>query len=101
MGLRTDWTDTAFGTRAIHGGQVPDPSTGAIMTPIFQTSTYVQESPGVFKGFEYSRTSNPTREALEGNLASIEGGRFARAFASGCAATSAVLACLESGDHLH
>jgi cystathionine gamma-lyase len=100
MGLRTDWTDTAFGTRAIHGGQVPDPSTGAIMTPIFQTSTYVQESPGVFKGFEYSRTSNPTREALEGNLASIEGGRFARAFASGCAATSAVLACLESGDHV-
>jgi cystathionine gamma-lyase len=100
MGLRNDWTETGFGTRAIHGGQVPDPSTGAIMTPIFQTSTYVQESPGVFKGFEYSRTSNPTREALEGNLASIEGGLHARAFASGCAATSTVLACLDSGDHV-
>ena len=76
-----------------------EPSTGAIMTPIFQTSTYVQESPGVF-GYEYSRTSNPTRGALEGNLASIEGGRFAGRFASGSAATSAVLACLNPGDHV-
>ena len=100
MSLKTDWSSTGFETRAIHGGQEPDPSTGAIMTPIFQTSTYVQESPGVFKGYEYSRTSNPTRVALEGNLASIEGGRFARAFASGSAATSAVLACLNPGDHV-
>ncbi len=100
MTLKSDWSATGFGTRAIHGGQEPDPTTGAIMTPIFQTSTYVQESPGVFKGYEYSRTSNPTRVALEGNIASIEGGKFARAFASGSAATSAVLACLNPGDHV-
>ena len=100
MGLKSDWSETGFETRAIHGGQEPDPSTGAIMTPIFQTSTYVQSSPGVFQGYEYSRTSNPTRVALEGNLASIEGGRFARAFASGSAATSAILACLNPGDHV-
>ena len=100
MVLKSDWSHTGFETRAIHGGQEPDPSTGAIMTPIFQTSTYVQSSPGVFKGYEYSRTSNPTRVALEGNLASIEGGRFARAFASGSAATSAILACLNPGDHV-
>jgi cystathionine gamma-lyase len=100
MGLKSDWSSTGFATRAIHGGQEPDPSTGAIMTPIFQTSTYVQASPGVFKGYEYSRTSNPTRVALEGNLASIEGGQYARAFASGSAATSAILACLNPGDHV-
>ncbi|MDE0883669.1 MAG: cystathionine gamma-synthase [Myxococcota bacterium] len=100
MGLKSDWTKTGFATRAIHGGQEPDPSTGAIMTPIFQTSTFVQESPGVFKGYEYSRTSNPTRVALEGNLASIEGAKYARAFASGSAATAAILGCLDPGDHV-
>ncbi len=90
-----------FATRAIHAGQPPESSTGAIMTPIYQTSTYVQSSPGVFKdGYDYSRTKNPTRTALEINLASLEGGNFGLAFSSGCAATSAVLHLLKSGDHV-
>ena len=80
-------TDQArFSTRCIHAGQEPDPSTGAIITPIFQTSTYVQDALGVHKGFEYARTQNPTRSALEANLAAIEGGKGAYAFASGMAA---------------
>ena len=82
--------DARFATRAIHAGQVPDPSTGAIMTPIFQTSTYVQDGPGVHQGYEYSRTQNPTRKALEDCMAGIEGGKHGLAFASGCAATSAI-----------
>ncbi len=90
----------AIETRAIHAGQKPDPTTGAIMTPIFQTSTYVQESPGAHTGYEYSRTGNPTRQALEDNLAALEGGQFGRCFGSGCAATSAILMCLKAGDHI-
>lgn len=89
-----------FATRAIHAGQRPDPTTGAIMTPVYLTSTYVQQSPGVHKGFEYSRTRNPTRDALEGCLASLEGGRHGLAFASGLAATDCVLHTLEQGDHV-
>ncbi len=89
-----------LGTRAIHAGQEPDPTTGAIMTPVFMTSTYVQAAPGVHKGYEYSRTGNPTRAALEACLASLEGGRHGYAFASGCAATSTVMHLLEAGDHV-
>ena len=91
---------TAFGTRAIHAGQEPDPTTGAIMTPVYITSTYVQSAPGVHKGFEYSRTHNPTRLALEGCIASLEGARFGLAYASGCAATSNVMHLLKAGDHV-
>ncbi len=87
-------------TRAVHAGQEPDPATGAIMTPIFQTSTYVQPKLGEHKGFEYARTRNPTRDALERNLASLEGARHGLAFASGMAATEAVLKLLSSGDHV-
>jgi cystathionine beta-lyase/cystathionine gamma-synthase len=89
-----------FGTRAIHAGQSPDPTTGAIMPPIYQTSTYVQEGLGRHKGFEYARTRNPTRDALERNLASLEGGRHGLAWASGLAATDAVLKLLSAGDHV-
>ncbi|MAW77921.1 MAG: cystathionine gamma-synthase [Planctomycetes bacterium] len=89
-----------FSTRAIHAGQKPDPSTGAIMTPVYLTSTYEQETPGTHKGFEYSRTGNPTRTALEQNLAALEGARHGLCFASGLAATDAVLKLLESGDHV-
>ena len=89
-----------FGTRAIHAGQVPEPSTGAIMTPIYATSTYVQESPGVHKGFEYSRSQNPTRFAYERCVAALEGGKRAFAFASGLAATATILDLLDSGDHV-
>ncbi len=89
-----------FATRAIHAGQRPDPSTGAIMTPIFQTSTYVQSEPGKHQGYEYSRTGNPTRAALEANLASLEGGTHGLCFASGLAATDTVLKMLRSGDHV-
>jgi cystathionine gamma-lyase len=89
-----------FDTLAIHAGQRPDPTTGAIMTPIFQTSTYVQSSPGVHQGFEYSRTQNPTRHALEACIAALEGAAHGVAFASGCAATHAVLSMLRAGDHV-
>ncbi len=89
-----------FGTRAIHAGQRPDPSSGAIMTPIYQTSTYVQEAPGVNRGHEYARVSNPTRGALEGNLASLEGAEFGIAFSSGVAATNAIAINLQPGDHV-
>jgi cystathionine gamma-lyase len=89
-----------FNTLAIHAGQEPDPSTGAIMTPIYQTSTYVQSSPGVHKGYEYSRTHNPTRKALEDCLAALEGARHGMAFSSGCAATTTVLHLLQAGDHV-
>ncbi|MEW6322024.1 MAG: PLP-dependent aspartate aminotransferase family protein [Acidobacteriota bacterium] len=94
-------TDTArFATVCIHAGQVPDPTTGAITVPIYQTSTYVQEGLGQHKGFEYGRTQNPTRMALEANIAAIEAGTAAFAFASGMAAIDAILTRLESGDHL-
>jgi cystathionine gamma-lyase len=87
-------------TLAIHAGQRPDPTTGAIMTPVYLTSTYVQDGPGVHKGYEYSRTQNPTRHALEGCLAALEGGKHGLAFASGLAATDAVLHLLSAGDHV-
>lgn len=93
-------TDTGFATRAIHAGQEPDPTTGAIMTPVYLTSTYVQESPGVHKGWEYSRTHNPTRKAYENCIASLESGKFGFAFASGCAATTTILHMLKAGDHV-
>ena len=89
-----------FGTRAIHAGQAPEPVTGAIMPPVFQTSTYVQEGLGRHKGFEYARTRIPTRDALERNLAALEGGRHGLAWASGLAATDAVLKLLKAGDHV-
>ena len=89
-----------FDTICVHAGQTPDASTGAIITPIYQTSTYVQDSLGVHKGYEYGRTQNPTRSALEGNLAAIENGKAAFGFASGMAATSAVMTLLQSGDHV-
>jgi cystathionine gamma-lyase len=89
-----------FGTRAIHAGQKPDPTTGAVMTPVYYTSTYAQEAPGVHKGFEYSRTHNLTRFALEANLASLEGGKHGLAFASGLAATSTMLQMFDSGTHV-
>ena len=88
-----------FSTICLHAGQEPDPSTGAIVTPIYQTSTYVQDELGVHKGFEYGRTQNPTRLALEKNLAAIEGGRAAFAFASGMAAINAIATMLKAGDH--
>jgi cystathionine beta-lyase/cystathionine gamma-synthase len=89
-----------FSTICVHAGQEPDPSTGAIITPIFQTSTYVQEALGRHKGYEYARTQNPTRATLEANLAAIEGGRAAFAFASGMSAINAIVARLKSGDHV-
>jgi cystathionine gamma-lyase len=90
-----------FGTRAIHAGQSPDPTTGAIMTPIYMTSTYVQDSPGVFKdGYDYSRSKNPTRTALEANLASLEGARHGLCFSSGLGAMDCVLHLLKAGDHI-
>lgn len=89
-----------FGTKTIHAGIHPDPSTGAIMTPIFQTSTYVQEAPGVHKGYEYARTQNPTRSVLEANLAALENGSDAICFSSGLAAMDAVLKLLNPGDEV-
>lgn len=89
-----------FATRAIHAGQEPDPTTGAIMTPIYQTSTFVQAAPGQHKGYEYARTGNPTRTALEANLSALENGKHCVALASGCAAANTVLNLLKSGDHV-
>jgi cystathionine beta-lyase len=89
-----------FNTKVIHAGVHPDPSTGAIMTPIYQTSTFVQEEIGVHKGFEYSRTGNPTRQALENNLAAIEGGNYGACFGSGLAAIDAVIKMLKPGDEV-
>lgn len=93
-------TNARFATICLHSGQEPDPSTGAIITPIFQTSTYVQDELGKHKGFEYARTQNPTRSALESNLAAIEGGKAAFAFASGMSAIGAITARLSQGDHV-
>jgi cystathionine gamma-synthase len=95
-----DGDDERFETRAIHAGQEPDDETGALMTPIFANSTYVQDGPGEDRGYEYSRTGNPTRDDLEDNLASLEGGEFGRAFSSGMGAINTVLNLLESGDHV-
>lgn len=99
-GAMSNDTGHGFGTKAIHAGQSPDPSTGAIMTPVYLTSTYVQESPGVHKGYEYSRTHNPTRTALEQNLAALEGGKHGLCFSSGLGATNTVLDLLSPGDHV-
>jgi cystathionine gamma-lyase len=98
--MKHDSRDQHFATRVIHGGQQPDPLTGAVMPPIYATSTYVQSSPGVHKGYEYSRTANPTRDALQSAVANLEGGAAGFAFASGMAATSTVLELLDSGSHI-
>ena len=89
-----------FGTKAVHAGVEPDPTTGAIMTPIYQTSTYVQRSPGDHKGFEYSRTQNPTRFALQDSIAALENGKHGLCFASGLAATDAIIKTLSPGDEV-
>jgi cystathionine beta-lyase/cystathionine gamma-synthase len=93
-------SNARFSTICLHAGQTPDPSTGAIITPIYQTATYVQDALGKHKGYEYGRTQNPTRMALEGNIAAIEGGKAAFAFASGMAAIGALSTMLKSGDHV-
>ncbi|MDX1454420.1 MAG: cystathionine gamma-synthase [Gammaproteobacteria bacterium] len=98
--MSTDKAKKGFNTRGIHAGQEPDPSTGAIMTPIYQTSTYVQSAPGEHQGFEYSRSHNPTRFAYERCVADLESGKAGFAFASGMAATATVLELLDSGDHV-
>src|SRR5215831_15599028 len=89
-----------FATRCVHAGQEPDPTTGAVMMPIYTTSTYVQQSPGVHKGYDYARTKNPTRMAFERCIADLEGGRSAFAFASGLAAISTTLDLLDHGSHI-
>src|ERR1700738_1166108 len=89
-----------FATRAIHDGQEPDPSTGAVSVPIYATSTYVQDELGKHRGYEYARVSNPTRDRLETNLASLEGGVASKVFASGMAAINAIISTLKSGDHV-
>lgn len=91
--------DLHLETLAIHAGQEPDPTTGAIMVPIYQTSTYVQQSPGVHKGFEYARSRNPTRDALEANLAALEGAKYGLAFSSGCGAMTTLMLLFNAGDH--
>ena len=98
--IRSKDLDRGFSTRAVHAGQQEDPLAGAVMTPIYQTSTYVQEGLGRHKGYEYARTQNPTREALERNVASLEGGQYGFAFGSGLAATDTVLKLLSAGDHV-
>lgn len=89
-----------FGTLAIHAGQNPDPMNGAVMVPIYQTSTYVQKSPGVHQGYEYSRTDNPTRTAYQELVAALEGGKYGLAFSSGLAATNTIMQTLKKGDHV-
>ncbi|MBA2518205.1 MAG: cystathionine gamma-synthase [Chloroflexia bacterium] len=98
--MTSNWQESAFETRAIHVGQDPDPTTGAVIPPIYQTSTYVQEAVGVHKGYEYSRTDNPTRTALHEVMAALEGGAWALAYASGLAATQNLAYLLNPGDHV-
>lgn len=100
--MKSNWSEKEFGfeTRAIHAGQEPDPTTGAIMTPITLATTFVQSSPGVFKGYDYSRAGNPTRTAYETCLANLENGKHGFAFASGCAAGATALHLLKAGDHV-
>jgi len=98
--MSDDSATRRFATRVIHGGQRPDPQTGAVMPPIYATSTYVQSSPGVHQGFDYARTRNPTRDALQSALANLEGGAAAFAFASGMAATATLLELLDAGSHI-
>jgi cystathionine gamma-lyase len=95
-----DTTEQRFATRVIHGGQHPDPLTGAVMPPIYATSTYIQSSPGVHQGYDYSRTRNPTRDALQAAVANLEGGAAGFAFASGMAATATLLELLDAGSHI-
>jgi cystathionine gamma-lyase/cystathionine beta-lyase/cystathionine gamma-lyase/homocysteine desulfhydrase len=97
--LKGDPKDLGFATRAIHAGQAPDPTTGSVAVPIYQTSTYVHQALGVHQGYEYARVQNPTREALEENVASLEGGIAGHAFASGMAAIQAITTLLKAGDH--
>jgi cystathionine gamma-lyase len=92
--------DAKLSTRAIHAGNPPDPRTGAVAVPVYQTSTYAQEGLGKHKGYEYARSQNPTREALEENLASLESGRHGLAYASGLAATTNLLHLFQAGDHV-
>lgn len=92
--------DRRFETTAIHAGYAPDPATGAVMPPIYASSTFEQDAPGEHRGYEYARTNNPTREALEGNLAALEGGQYARAFSSGMAAINTVMNLFEAGDRV-
>src|SRR5579862_1964797 len=96
----SDDTPGRFATRVIHGGQRPDPLTGAVMPPIYATTTYVQSSPGVHQGYDYTRTRNPTRDALQASLANLEGGGAAFAFASGMAASATLLELLDAGAHI-
>ena len=98
--MSDDRKEHRFATRVIHGGQRPDPLTGAVMPPIYATSTYVQSSPGVHKGYEYSRTHNPTRDALQAALLNLEGGAAAFAFASGMAGSATILELLDAGAHI-
>ena len=98
--MKEDKSKQGFATRAIHAGQTPDPATGAVMTPIYATSTFKQSSPGVHAGYEYARSQNPTRHAFERCIADLEGGTHAYAFASGLAASGTVLELLDAGGHL-
>lgn len=100
MNEKNNSASLGFGTLAIHAGQHADPQTGAVMTPIYQTSTYAQESPGKHRGYEYSRTDNPTRTAYQNCVASLEGGKYGLAFASGLAAMDSILHLLKTGDHV-
>lgn len=100
LSMDSDVLNRKFGTNAIHAGQEPDPSTGAVMTPIYQSSTYAQSAPGEHQGYEYSRVSNPTRTALENNLAALEGAEHGIAFASGVAGIDAIMKGLRPGDHV-
>src|SRR5258705_1064637 len=98
--MKKDKSRQGFATRSIHAGQSPDPTTGAVMTPIFATSTFKQHSPGVHTGYEYARSQNPTRHAFERCIADLEGGKRGFAFASGLAASSTVLELLDAGSHI-
>ncbi len=98
--METDFSKKGFGTRCIHAGQSPDPSTGSVMTPIYQTSTYIQKSPGQHQGYDYSRADNPTRKAYEDCIAALENAPFGLAFSSGVATIDTILRLLKSGDHV-
>src|SRR4051794_4745379 len=98
--MHNDHDKMKFDTRVVHAGVHPDPTTGAIMTPIYTTSTYVQRSPGDHKGYEYSRTANPTRTALEESIAALEGARNCLAMGSGCTGADVLLHLLDAGDHV-
>jgi cystathionine beta-lyase/cystathionine gamma-synthase len=98
--VKGDWTNRGFSTRAIHAGQSPDPTTGAVTVPIYATSTYVHDELGVHKGFEYARVQNPTRSALESNVAALEGGASGHAFASGMSAIAALMTLVRAGEHV-